>query len=110
MLVPPFNPPPLASNSSLVKGIYEIVRRHSPQGCPLRAAFMGHSLGTALLASVLKTYPTLVASAVFVDPICFLLYKTVRTALSYHEMHASRTVSNSTHRTRCLRARAAARL
>lgn len=109
MLVPPFNPPPLASNSSLVKGIHAIVSQHSPRSCPPRAAFMGHSLGTALLASVLKTYPTLVATAMFVDPICFLLYKTVRAwaLLASCCMRCARAMCRRCHTRRlCVRAAA----
>ena len=78
MLPPPYDPPPLASNSTLVRAIQAIVTRHSPSNVEVpRANFIGHSLGTALLASMIKAHPTLVASALFIDPICFLLYQSV---------------------------------
>ena len=75
MLAPPFNPPPLASNAALVRAIAAMVCRHAVDPTAPRAAFMGHSLGTALLASVMKAHPALVSAACFVDPICFLLHK-----------------------------------
>jgi len=48
--------------------------RASPAAAP-RAAFLGHSLGTALLASLVKASPRLVAASLLADPICFLLYQ-----------------------------------
>lgn len=35
---------------------------------------MGHSLGTIYLSWVARLRPSLLASAVFIDPICFLLH------------------------------------
>ena len=42
----------------------------------LRAAtFVGHSLGTVYLSWVAQLRPSLMASSVFIDPICFLLHQ-----------------------------------
>ena len=50
-----------------------MLARHTPQGQQPRAAWFGHSLGTAAVASVLKLAPELAAGAVLSDPICFEL-------------------------------------
>ena len=39
------------------------------------ATFVAHSMGTAFLAAVLRARPGLASSALFVDPVCFLLYR-----------------------------------
>lgn len=39
------------------------------------ATFVAHSMGTAYLAAVLRARPGLASSALFVDPVCFLLYR-----------------------------------
>jgi pimeloyl-ACP methyl ester carboxylesterase len=57
----------------VVECIREMVHRHA--GSTPRAAFLGHSLGTGVLAALSKRCPELVAAAAFVDPICFLIYR-----------------------------------
>ena len=46
------------------------LRRHGLRN----ATFVGHSLGTITLAWLTRRRPKLVASSVFIDPICFLLH------------------------------------
>lgn len=42
---------------------------------PTTATFVAHSMGTAFLAATLRARPQLAKSALFVDPVCFLLYR-----------------------------------
>jgi len=53
-----------------VDAIEAALRRHNIQA----ATFVGHSLGTIYLSWVARLRPSLLASAVFIDPICFLLH------------------------------------
>lgn len=55
----------------LVGALRIMISRHSADGQLPRAAWFAHSLGTAVLASVLKQAPELAVGAVFSDPICF---------------------------------------
>lgn len=85
--LPEHDPPPPLDTTVLVSELAAVVRRHSSSvgaagavnaanaATPPRAAFLAHSLGTAIFASLAKTYPKLVAASVLVDPICFLLYR-----------------------------------
>ena len=77
LLTPAFDPPPPLDTTALVRSLAAVVERHGGGGGGGggRAIFFAHSLGTALLASVIKEFPRLVGGALFVDPICFLLYK-----------------------------------
>lgn len=78
ILPPPFEPPPPLDTTRLVAGLADAIeslpRRVHPEA-PRRCHFFGHSLGTAVLASVARSRPDLVASATFVDPVCFLIYR-----------------------------------
>ena len=40
-----------------------------------KAKFIAHSLGTSVLANVVRKYPDIVASTIFIDPVSFLLYE-----------------------------------
>jgi hypothetical protein len=58
--------PPLVVSSTLTAMLYE---------CGFfKAAFVGHSYGTTWVSYMCKFAPKNVASAVFLDPICFCLY------------------------------------
>ncbi len=58
--------PPLVVSSTLTAMLYE---------CGFfKAAFIGHSYGTTWVSYMCKFAPKNVASAVFLDPICFCLY------------------------------------
>lgn len=72
---PEYEPPPPLDSTVLVAELAAAVRRvAAARGQPPRAAFLAHSLGTAVFASFAKAHPALVARAALVDPICFLLY------------------------------------
>ena len=82
IFTPPFEPPPPLDTSRLVAGLAEALRslaRNAPGASeaapPTPCHFFGHSLGTAIQASMVREHPSLVASATFVDPICFLIYR-----------------------------------
>jgi hypothetical protein len=67
MLVPPYEPPPPVHAPDLTDAVARMVRRHAAGGAaPPSAAFFGHSLGTGFVASLTKTHPEVVATAVLV--------------------------------------------
>ena len=84
---PAFEPPLPLDTTILVADLEAVVRRHAATAAgpaaagptaaagPPRAAFLAHSLGTAIFASFVKAHPLHVAASVLVDPICFLLYR-----------------------------------
>ena len=71
-----FTTVPSASSfsSSYAQGAVAPAAAAQPPARP-RAAFLGHSLGSALFASIAQQQPDLIAAALLVDPICFLLYR-----------------------------------
>ena len=80
LLTPPYDPPPPLDTNRLVSGLAAALRAHAHHhhggaASAAKAIFVGHSLGTAILASVAKSYPQLIGAAMLIDPICFLLYK-----------------------------------
>jgi len=48
-------------------------RPRTPGGSCQQAAFIAHSLGSGVLAPLMRNAPELVGAAAFIDPICFLL-------------------------------------
>ena len=58
----------------LVAALRTMIARHSPPATPPKAAFIAHSLGSGMLAPLMRTAPELIAAAAFIDPICFLLH------------------------------------
>ena len=75
LLAPPFDPPPPLDTTHVIASLAAALQRHAPASAPPRAAFLGHSLGTAFFASVAQQRPELIACTLLVDPICFLLYR-----------------------------------
>jgi len=53
-----------------VKAISAVLRRHAID----RVCLMGHSYGTVVMAWMLKHTPNRVSGAIFLDPVCFLLF------------------------------------
>ena len=69
--LPTLSAPPPLRTPQLVAALEEMV-----SGTGFAAAtFVAHSMGTAYLAATLRARPALARSALFVDPICFLLYR-----------------------------------
>ena len=64
---PPYDPPPPHDSTAMVLQLSTAIRRHTPHGRP-RAAFLAHSLGTAVFASLVKAFPNLVGPSLVVDP------------------------------------------
>ena len=80
LITPAYEPPAPVDTTEVVHGLAAAVRaeaggRGGAGASAPKAVFFGHSLGTAILASIVKSYPTLIGGAMFVDPICFLLYQ-----------------------------------
>ena len=65
---PAHDPPPPLDTTRLVDALIDALRSHrgTPAAQHVRAVFIGHSLGTALLASVIKARPSLAGAAMFV--------------------------------------------
>lgn len=63
------------NTTELVVAIRTMVTHHTAPYAVPRASFIGHSLGSGLLAAIIKAAPEIVASAAFSDPICFQLYQ-----------------------------------
>ena len=73
MVTPPWRePPPCVTPAETVAGLQEMVRRHAPPGGG--ALWLGHSIGCAWVAALVRAHPSCVAAATFVDPICFGLF------------------------------------
>jgi pimeloyl-ACP methyl ester carboxylesterase len=75
LLPPPIEPPPPIDTTRLVAGILGALRAHAPPGTQPRGVFFAHSLGTAVVAQLAKAAPAVVSAVLFVDPVCFLLYR-----------------------------------
>ena len=69
--LPTLSAPPPLRTPQLVVALEEMVAGTGAAA----ATFVAHSMGTAYLAATLRARPALARSALFVDPICFLLYR-----------------------------------
>ncbi|KNC82412.1 hypothetical protein SARC_05308 [Sphaeroforma arctica JP610] len=57
-----------------VDTINETIRNFLRNDGHTSASFVGHSYGSVILARMAKTYPHLMHTSIYIDPICFLLY------------------------------------
>jgi len=69
----PDRPEVMPPVGALVRALRRMVTLHTALGQQPSAAWFGHSLGTAVLAAVVRSNPELVVGAVLADPICFEL-------------------------------------
>ncbi len=68
--------------AEMVDAVEHIFRKHGfvrstrqgGKGQLNKATFIGHSLGTTVLAWIIRHRPHLVQKAIFIDPICFMLH------------------------------------
>mmetsp|Transcript_2165 Transcript_2165/g.3193 ORF Transcript_2165/g.3193 Transcript_2165/m.3193 type:complete len:483 (-) Transcript_2165:147-1595(-) len=58
------------SRSEMMESFEQIIAKHKIA----RACFVGHSFGTCCVSWMAKHHPEIVAQAVFLDPVCFLLF------------------------------------
>lgn len=68
MALPPYEPPPPTDTRTIVLALIAIIHTHSRPGHPPKAAFLAHSLGSAVFASLAKEAPQMVAASLLVDP------------------------------------------
>ena len=76
--LPSHDPSPLPADhiKLTLDAIVAMIARHSSNSrSSPRAAFLAHSLGTAVFASLCKAHPTVIGPSLLADPICFLLYR-----------------------------------
>jgi hypothetical protein len=61
------------SDYEMVLALESMLNRHSVDE-RIGATFVGHSLGSTVVTWMVKHRPALVKRAIFIDPVCFLLY------------------------------------
>jgi len=64
---------PIAGSATRIEHVQALLSDEASP--PSQATFVAHSMGTAFLAALLRARPGLASSVLFVDPVCFLLYR-----------------------------------